>query len=241
MSVSSPWRWWLLLLPVIGALAGVYLGAARCCRGSLAGSTSARPRGADAIMLLTGDAETRPFAAAALWKAGWAPRILISTVARDPQHERTSIPADDELNLRVLWACGVPPSAVSVLDGQAASTYDEALAAAAYLGRSAPQRLLVVTNGFHARRARWIFRRVLAGRAARITLVAAAKDDLPAEAWWQSAQGFAVISGEYMKLGFYVLRYSYLSYGVVIVVLWWLSWWVYRRKRLVAKHLGLMV
>lgn len=145
------------------------------------------PQGADAIMLLTGDAETRPFAAAALWKAGWAPRILISTVARDPQHERTSIPADDELNLRVLWACGVPPSAVSVLDGQAASTYDEALAAAAYLGRSAPQRLLVVTNGFHARRARWIFRRVLAGRAARITLVAAAKDDLPAEAWWQSA------------------------------------------------------
>ena len=65
----------------------------------------------------------------------------------------------------------------------------------------------------------------------RITLVAAAKDDLPAEAWWQSAQGFAVIGGEYLKLGFYVLRYSYLAYGVAVVVLWWLSWrvWVHVR------------
>ena len=64
-------------------------------------------------------------------------------------------------------------SAVLLLDGQARSTYDEAVAAADYLGRSAPQRLLVVTNGFHTRRARWIFQRVLAGRAARISLVAA--------------------------------------------------------------------
>ena len=242
MSLSSHRRWWLPLLLVAGCLTGLYLG-----RGAVlprvAGwlDVGTPPEHADAIMLLTGEAETRAFAAAALWKAGWAPRILVSTVARDPQHERTSVPPEHEINLRVLRACGVPPGAVLLLDGQACSTYDEALAAADYLGRSGPQRLLVVTSGFHTRRARWIFQRVLAGKAAVVTLVAAPEDQLPADAWWHSATGFAVISGEYLKLGFYMLRYSYLALVIAVAIVAWLAWRVYRRKRLLGKDLGLVV
>jgi uncharacterized SAM-binding protein YcdF (DUF218 family) len=242
MSVSSHWRRWLLLLLVVGSLTGLYLR-----RGAVLAwvahwlEVGGPPERAEVILLLNGEAETRAFAAAALWKAGWAPRILVSTVAHDPQHEQTGVPPEHELNLRVLWACGVPRGAVSLLDGQAASTYDEALAAADYLAHAAPQRLLVVTSGYHTRRARWIFQRVLAGKAARVAVVAAAEDAWPAEAWWRTAQGFAVISGEYLKLGFYILRYSYLVYQVAVVALLWVAWRFYRRNRLAGKDLGLMV
>ncbi len=243
MSLSLRWRWWLLLLLLAaGLLGGLYLG-----RGAvlprLAGwlDVGQPPAQADAIMLLNGEAETRAFAAAALWKAGWAPRILLSTVGADPQRENTTVPTEHEINLRVLQACGVPRGAVVLLDGRARSTYDEAVAAADYLARSTPPRLLLVTSGFHTRRARWIFERVLAGHARQISVVAAAEDEPPAAAWWQSEPDFAAISGEYLKLGFYVLRYSYFVYEVAIVALLWVLWRACRRKRLVGKDLGLVI
>jgi uncharacterized SAM-binding protein YcdF (DUF218 family) len=235
------WRWWLLLLAA-GLLGGLYLGRGAVLS-RLAGwlDVGQPPAQADAIMLLNGEAETRAFAAAALWKAGWAPRILLSTVDADPQRENTTVPAEHEMNLRVLQACGVPRSAVVLLDGRARSTYDEAAAAADYLARSTPPRLLLVTSGFHARRARWIFERVLAGHARQISVVAAVEDESSAAAWWQSEQDFAAISGEYLKLGFYVLRYSYFVYEVAVVALLWVLWRACRRKRLVGKDLGLVI
>ena len=58
-----------------------------------------RPQPADAIMLLTGNAETRAFAAAALYKGGWAPRILVSTVAAAPQRDQIALLPEHEVNL----------------------------------------------------------------------------------------------------------------------------------------------
>ena len=231
-------RWWLLLL-VLGLLTGLYLGrAVELPRLASWLDVGRPPKPADAIMLLNGEAETRAIAAAALWKAGWAPRILLTTVADDPQRGQTTVPLEHEINLRVLAACGVPRSAVSLLDGQARSTYDEASAAADYLGRSSPGRLLVLTNGFHTRRARWIFQRVLAGGVEEISMISVPTDDVRVATWWQSERGFATIAGEYLKLGFYILRYSYLVPEVAVVVVVWLVWRGYRRKRLAGKELG---
>ena len=147
-------RWWLLRAGR-GAGGGPVPGPRRrCCRGWRPGSTSAAPRSKPTPSCCSpAKPTTRAFAAAALWKAGWAPRILVTTVAPDPHGQQTAVPPEHEINLRVLWACGVPAAAVLLLDGQARSTYDEAVAAADYLGRSPPQRLLVVTSGLHTRRA----------------------------------------------------------------------------------------
>jgi uncharacterized SAM-binding protein YcdF (DUF218 family) len=235
-----------LFLLAVGLLAVLYL-----ARGTLLPAAAAwldvgrPPQSADAIMLLTGDAETRAFAAAALYKAGWAPRIVLSTVAnrpppQDPLDEQSKLPREHEINLRVLLACGVPRSKVVILDGQARSTYDEAVALAAYLAESSPQRLLVVTNGYHTRRARWIFQRVLGGQATRIAAISAPMDDLQADNWWRSEEGFAIILGEYLKLGFYGLRYGNLGYGAAVLVLL-LVVLVYRRNWLMGKDLGQVV
>ncbi len=241
MKWSPHRRGWLFLLAV-GLATGLYLGRGVWLPrvGSFL-DVGRPPQQADAIVLLTGEAETRAFAAAALWKDGWAPRILVTTVAVDPNGGDTAVPPEHEINLRVLGACDVPSDAVVLLDGHARSTYDEAVAVADYLGRSGASRLLVVTNAYHTRRARWIFQRVLGGRARQIAMVSVPRDNHPLETWWQNETGFAAITGEYLKWWFYILRYSYIVYEAAAVALLWFAWRVYRRKRLVGKDLGLMV
>ena len=170
-----------------------------------------------------------PFAAAVLWKAGWAPRVLVTTVANHP--EQDFVPLEHELNLRVLRVCGVPAEDIVLLQGQAVSTRDEAQALAEYLAAAPGQRLLVVTNGYHTRRARWIFNRLLGSRAGRITLVSVRPDDFQIERWWQDEKGFSVILGEYLKLGFYGLRYGWLGYELAAGVLLWLVWLAWRAHR----------
>jgi uncharacterized SAM-binding protein YcdF (DUF218 family) len=231
-----------LLLLAVGLATGLYLGrSAWLPRVGSWLDVGRPPEHADAIVLLTGEAETRAFAAAALWKAGWAPRILVTAVAVDPHSRHAPVPPEHKINLRVLRACGVPSEAVVLLDGRASSTYDEAVAVADYLGRTGTSRLLVVTNAYHTRRARWIFQRVLSGRARQITMVSVPGDSLPLTTWWQNETGFAVITGEYLKLWFYILRYSYIVYEAAALVLLWFAWRAYRRKRLTGKDLGLMV
>ena len=238
-------RWWLLLL-ALGLLTGLYLGrAVELPRIASWLDVGQPPKPAFAIMLLNGEAETRAIAAAELWKAGWAPRILLTTVADDPQRGQTTVPLEHEINLRVSGGLWGSANAVTLLDEQAHSTYDEAAAAANYLGQSSPGRLLVLTNGFHTRRARWIFQRLFAGRVEEISMISVPTDDVRVATWWQSERGFATIAAEYLKLGFYILRYSYLVPEVAVVVVVWLVWRGYRRKRLAGKEarngIGLMV
>ena len=62
---------WVFLL-VLVLLAGLYLARAAILPAVASWlDVGEPPQPADAIMLLNGDAETRAFAAAALWKAGW--------------------------------------------------------------------------------------------------------------------------------------------------------------------------
>ncbi len=200
-----------------------------------------RPQPADAIMLLTGGAETRAFAAAALCKCGWAPRILVSTVAAAPQPEETAMLPEHEVNVRVLLACGVPKQDVIVLNAQARTTFDEAKALSAYLEKAGHLRILLVTNGYHTRRARWIFAEVLGSQMATIVPISVPTDEFEEDSWWRSERGFAAIAGECMKLGFYRLRYGNLGYLAAAVALLWLGWRVVRRKQLLGNDVGAVV
>ena len=195
-----------------------------------------RPQPADAIMLLTGEAETRAFAAAALYKAGWAPRIFVSTVARHPQAEQTAMLREHEVNLRVLSACGVPKRDVTVLDADARTTFDEAKALSASLEKAGHLRILLVTNGYHTRRARWIFAEVVGSEAATILPVSVPTDEFDEASWWRSEGGFVAVVGECLKLGFYRLRYGNLGYLAVAAALLWLGWRAVRRNKLAVEN-----
>ena len=160
--------------------------ASNCCGRWRGGRTwAARPRPADYVMVLNGGEETRPFAAAALVKAGFARHVLVAATAVSPNVKDRIIPPYHEINHQVLLKRGIPERDITILPGAAATTFDEAAALAAFLAERPHARVLVVTSDYHSRRSRWIFARTLADRAEQVTFVSAPTDEFRMDCWWQ--------------------------------------------------------
>ena len=185
-----------------------------------------RPRQSEYLMLLNGDNETRPFAAAALVKAGFARHVLLTKVAPSPYAVELGMLSAPEVAQRVLLERGVPTAAVTILPVVASTTYNEAEALAAFLKDRPKTRVLVVTSDYHTRRSRWAFARALGEQADQLSFFSAPTDALQTDHWWRDEAAFVAITSEYLKLAFYVVRYGYLGYwlpacgGLVLVAAW---------------------
>jgi uncharacterized SAM-binding protein YcdF (DUF218 family) len=192
-----------------------------------------KPQRADAVVLLNGGYNTRPFVAAALVRGGWAPKVLLSTCALHALEADGSIPPSHEVALRVLEYGGARRNEVTMLDVSANSTYDEAIGVAKYLAAHPAKRLLLVTERPHTRRAQWIFERVLAAQHTEIAVVSAPTDGFDYAVWWRSEDGFLFVVSEYLKLFFYALRYGWLGYEIAasIVAALVLRAWFWRRRK----------
>jgi uncharacterized SAM-binding protein YcdF (DUF218 family) len=171
-----------------------------------------RPQRADFVMVLNGGEGTRPFAAAALVKAGWAQKVLVAEVAPSPSVSDLILPPYHEINRRVLIKRGVPAEDIVLLPGQAATTHDEANALAAFLENHPSALVLVVTDNYHTRRSRWAFARALADKARQVSFVSANTEEFHGDSWWKDELGFVIILSEYLKLVFYAATYGYLGY-----------------------------
>jgi uncharacterized SAM-binding protein YcdF (DUF218 family) len=182
-----------LLHPWLLPLAGAYLDA------------STPPHPVDDVLVLGGGADTRPFVAAALYKAGLAKRVLLPTVLPSPESADGLVPADHEIMRHVLLKRGVPAEAIVLLPGEVGSTAEEARALGRYLDEHPGRRVAVVTNDYHTRRARWIFRTEIGVRAADLAFFAAPTDDFDASDWWRSETGFKRYADEYVKLLAYLV------------------------------------
>jgi uncharacterized SAM-binding protein YcdF (DUF218 family) len=170
-------------------------------------SAADAPQRADAIIVL-GDDPTRVIEGADLYRAGFAPRVLLSTPARSRRHLTL-----EEAGLQVLWfeeagrtillRRGVPDSAIATFGTRLRSTVEEARAVRAlYNDRSARPTLLVVTSPYHVRRARIIFRDALPD--ARVLVEASHYEPYP-DRWWTDRHVAPQIVLECVKLAAYTL------------------------------------
>ena len=103
-------RWCFLVLAVAAAvLVGVYMS-----RGYLLPpmaywlDVGGPPRRADYVMVLPGDANVRPFVAAALVKAGLAGRVLVPKTESAPEVDDGIYPSSDEL-IGLCWCIAAFP------------------------------------------------------------------------------------------------------------------------------------
>jgi uncharacterized SAM-binding protein YcdF (DUF218 family) len=151
------------------------------------------PQTADAIVVLGGGSGDREVTGARLYAEGYAP-VVITTggVVGLPGLPGVTFA---ELGANELTRLGVPASAIIQLS-DATSTCDDARLALAALPPGA-RRLLLVTDPFHTRRARWLFARG-AERVEVITVAASPSWFDPAQ-WWQDDRGIIVVGQEYVK------------------------------------------
>jgi uncharacterized SAM-binding protein YcdF (DUF218 family) len=162
---------------------------------------------ADAVVVLGGDLEVRPFAAAALYKHGFADKVLVSNVFMGKAERLGMIPSHTELNRDVLLKLGVPESAIVTIGNDNSSTFDEAEAVRAWGLRSGAKAVIVPTELFAARRTRWIFHRVLDAGGIAVIVRAFPPPDYGLEDWWRNRHGLVDFNNEILKYLYYRAKY----------------------------------
>ncbi|NQT16439.1 MAG: YdcF family protein [Planctomycetes bacterium] len=172
------------------------------------------PQPSDCVMVMPGDENTRPFVAAAIVKAGLAERVLIPELMISPEVEEDIAPPVHETIRRVLRHRGVAEEDILILDGESDSTFGDTRALAAFLDASPQARVTVVTSDYHTRRTRWTINRLLGERARQVTFVSAPTEEFRFDAWWQVEEGFMAVVGEYLKLTYYVFRFTRIVYWI---------------------------
>lgn len=162
---------------------------------------------ADAIVVLAGSLESRPFAAIELYHQKVAPLVLLTNATAVPPLLVGIVPSESTAAREVLIRAGVPGSSVVVLPQKVGSTYDEARVVRAWAEAYGARRIVVATDPFHTRRTRWIFERALAGTKTEVVMVATWGHIYSTKNWWRTEEGFVDFFTEVLKLVYYRLNY----------------------------------
>lgn len=140
---------------------------------------------ADAIIAVSGgDTNGRTMHAIELYKEGWAPQLIFSGAAKDPESASNA-----KVMMSMAVAQGVPPAAIAI-DEQSRDTKENAKETRALIGDK--KTVILVTSDYHQRRAHKEFQKVLGSEVKIIN--APAKDKhwgrkswfLTPYGWWIS-------------------------------------------------------
>lgn len=162
---------------------------------------------ADAIFVLGGGLQFRPFVAADFYHAGLAPKILISHAKPSPTDELGLTTQEKDLMRKVLLAKQVPERAIEEIGSNVTSTVEETLALRDWALRHKVRRVLVPTDIAHSRRAKFIFDRQLKGAEVEIVVTAIEPREYQRVNWWQKEEGIIAFQNELVKYLLYVWRY----------------------------------
>jgi hypothetical protein len=164
-------------------------------------------KGADAIICLSGDRETRMPECLRLWNQGYG-RALYVTEEKpknkefhnlELSHLQFAREVTERMKLMARWE--LLPS----LTGGATSTFDEAEDALALGNREKWKRIIIVTDEFHTRRAHLAFQKVFDGSEIEVQVAGAPNEVFAIDDWWLSDRGILAYMGETIKFPIYWL------------------------------------
>jgi uncharacterized SAM-binding protein YcdF (DUF218 family) len=146
---------------------------------------------ADAILVLGDDnyAGDRAFHAAELYRAGLAPVVVASG-----RMLRANVGIADLIG-HDLESFGVPASSIVKSSHRAANTKQEAETLIGLITSRGWKRILIVTSNYHARRAGFIFERVLPP-GVTVHVSGARDSEFDPSRWWETRQGQKLFLGE---------------------------------------------
>jgi uncharacterized SAM-binding protein YcdF (DUF218 family) len=154
----------------------------------------------DYVMVLGGEATSRPFVAAEIMRVGLAKQVLIPQTTESAEVHDGIFHPEHKLVRQVLLRSGISDDAIVFLDGTVDSTAGESQSLAVFLNLHPGVDVAVVTSDFHTRRTRLLFSRACGQRAGRLCFIGAPTDGFDASNWWRFEEGFKVYFNEYLKL-----------------------------------------
>ena len=159
----------------------------------------------DAIFVLSGTRVERLLEAVDIYKAGYAPAIILSPgIIEDAEVALRArgirFPAEADLFRNLLLELGVPASAIVPVEGYVDNTAQEANLLRSMVKKNHWRRVIIVTSKYHTRRAAFAFRRGLKGTGAEVVMRASKYDQSDPANWWRSRPDFRFASSEFQKL-----------------------------------------
>jgi uncharacterized SAM-binding protein YcdF (DUF218 family) len=138
----------------------------------------------DALIVLGDDnyAADRAFHAAGLYREGVAPVVVASGRMLRQNAGIADLMEHD------LESFGVPATSIVKLKHRAQNTREEAVEASRLIQARGWKRVTVVTSNYHARRARFIFERVLP-TSVSLRVSGARDSEFDPSRWWETRQG----------------------------------------------------
>jgi uncharacterized SAM-binding protein YcdF (DUF218 family) len=197
------------VLVILGVVLGACVTAAVLGAGRVLVRSDPLPAHADAIVVLAGSISDRVVEAADLYRAGVAPRVVV-TRERVPRGDwalrarGVRLPESSEQMVAALEALGVPPGAIEVIPRRATSTDSEARTIARW-ACARVRSVVLVTSRYHSRRARMILRQALPPEIA-LAVRASRHDPFDPTRWWRDRRDAKAVLSELEKLAHYWLR-----------------------------------
>ena len=167
----------------------------------------------EAIIVLSGSSTyiERASWAAKLYREGRAPLVVLTNdgVISGWDNREDRNPMFYELSMRRMQQEGVPATHIQVAPGVAAGTYDESVLIRDFAIAHRLNRLLIVTSGYHSRRALWSMRHACDGSGIEVGIDSAPTGwQTPSPwLWWSKQRGWKLVAGEYVKMIYYWTKY----------------------------------
>jgi uncharacterized SAM-binding protein YcdF (DUF218 family) len=163
---------------------------------------------AEAVVVLGGGADVRPFVAADLYAKGLVQKVLVSQVQETPALKLGVEPDHTQFNVKILRKLGVPENAIELFGHGSQNTWEEALALREWTNQHTTSVLIVPTEVFFARRARWVFQRTFSGADVRVEVPSFdPPNGYHRKNWWKTEGGVVTFQNEILKYLYYRLKY----------------------------------
>lgn len=151
---------------------------------------------ADVIVAVSGgDTVARTKEAIRLYQNGWAPKLVFSGAAEDKNS-----PSNAAVMQGIATASGVPHEAIRV-EEYGRTTKQNAEKTATLLSEQEDMSIILVTSGYHQRRASLEFSRVL--KSADIRNHPVKQDSQWSSWWWMTPMGWYLAIGELARIVLY--------------------------------------
>lgn len=162
---------------------------------------------AQAMVVLGGASFERGLEGVKLFKEGLADQVLctggnVPTIL--PAMDTTAYEA--EITEQFMIRRGVDANAITALTSST-STLEESQEVLKWCTENKVTSLTVVSSWFHLRRVRRVFEKTFAESEVKLHFRGSLPVDYKAEEWWKAEQGLVTVFNEYVKLGYYILKY----------------------------------
>lgn len=162
---------------------------------------------ADAIVVLGGGPDTRPFEAARLFHLGLASKILLMNSRPSPAAELGLVPTEADIGRGILLKNGVPSDDIIIATDIVTNSFDESISVRNWAKANAALRVIIPTDLFHTRRVRWLYRKELKTTGIQVEIEAVPVHQYSVDDWWKHEDGVVAFQNEVLKYAYYRLKY----------------------------------